>query len=100
MSDISKLDLYCREAQSIIAHSEEIVRCMRRAGACEGHLLMADQGLVALRHLGRIIERSRKRSVFEAPSVPIDASLPAKQGWWSVIWRRPGVDDRALETRT
>lgn len=100
MSDISELDLYCREAQSIITHSEEIVRCMRNAGACEGHLLMADQGLVALRHLGRLIERSRKRSVFEAPSGPIDASLPTKQSWWSVFWRRPGADDRALETRT
>lgn len=100
MSDILKADLLCREARSIIVRSEDVVRCMKTAGACEGHLLMADQGLVALRHRNTIIERSRKRYTLDAPSDAVSAPIAAKQRWWSVPWRRRGAEGGMLETGT
>ena len=100
MPDISKLDLYCREAQSIIARSEEVVQDLKRSGACEGHRLMAGQCLVALGHLRRLIEGHRKRLILEAPSNVVSAPAPTKRRWWSAIWRRPGAEESAFEACT
>lgn len=73
---------------------------MKTAGACEGHLLMADQALVALRHLNKLIERSRKRYTLDAPSDAVSAPIAAKQRWWSALRRRRGAEEGMLEAGT
>ena len=98
MPDLAEMELYCAEAREILACAEGTLDRLRRNGACEGHRMMANQGLAALRHLSRIIERHRNRLMFEA--LPNAVSPPASQKWsWRPRLRqRPADEGRFAQT--
>ncbi|MGU3476019.1 hypothetical protein [Methylobacterium sp. D48H] len=104
MPDLAEVELYCAEARDILAHAENIVADLDRRGACEGHCLMANQGLAALRNLDRIIERHRRRLAFLAlpnavgPSPP--PSHPRKRNWLLFLRRRGGYAGHGIEAHS
>ena len=100
MSDLESIDLYCKEAKSIVAQSEDIVRRLRTNNVCEGHNLMAYQCMVALRRLSRLIEKHRDRVASEAVSHTADLPAPIPRHWWLAISLRPRGRARAFEART
>ncbi|MGH1587715.1 hypothetical protein ACRBEV_04345 [Methylobacterium phyllosphaerae] len=88
MSDLGELDLLRDEARRLVLRAEGIVQLLTENGACEGHRLMAAQGLVAMRRLEQMIERGKARAAFEARPYAADQPPPAKRAWWPVrSWR-------------
>ncbi|MGH1573491.1 hypothetical protein ACRAWG_26035 [Methylobacterium sp. P31] len=99
MPDLAEVELYCLEAQGLIARAEETVHRLGRDGACEGHRLMATQGLAALRHLGRMVDRHRNRLASDAPPNAVSPPAPRKRHWWPSLRQRAGSHDRVFEAR-
>jgi hypothetical protein len=99
MPNLAEVERYCLEAQELIARAEETVHRLDRDGACEGRRLMAMQGLVALRHLGRIIERHRNRLAFDVRPSTVSPPAPRKRQWWPSLRPRAGGQDRVFEVR-
>ena len=89
MPDLAELEFYCAEARDILARAEATVDRLGRNGACEGHRMMAHQGLAALRHLSRIIERHRTRLTFEALPNAVSPPAPQKRPWRPFLRPRP-----------
>jgi hypothetical protein len=89
MPDLAELEHYCVEAREILARAEATLDCLGRNGACEGHLMMAKQGLTALRHLSRIIDRHRTRLTFEALPNAVSPPTPQKWTWRPLLRQRP-----------
>ncbi|MEE7504530.1 hypothetical protein ACLBXO_06685 [Methylobacterium sp. C33D] len=104
MPDLAEVELYCAEARDILAHAEDIVHDLCRRGACEGHRMMADQGLAALRNLDRIIERHRRRLAFQAlPNAvvqPPPPSPPRKRNWLVFLRRGGGHAGHGVEAHS
>ncbi|SDA09416.1 hypothetical protein SAMN02799622_00114 [Methylobacterium sp. UNC378MF] len=99
MPDLAEMELYCAEARNILSRAEEIVRSLGRKGACEGHRMMASQGIAALRHLDRIIERHRNRLAFEAlPNVV--GPPPQKRSWLVYLRQRGGQVGHGIEAHS
>ena len=92
MPSLDAVELYCAEARQLVARAEAIVERLNRNGACEGHRLMASQGLAAIRRLDHIIDGNRKRLASDGPHPILDEALPAKRRWWPMIRRRAGDD--------
>lgn len=92
MPDLGELDLLRDEARSFVLRAEGTVQRLTENGACEGHRLMAAQGLVAMRRLEQMIERGRARAAFEARPYAVDKPPPAKRAWWPVRSWRSGND--------
>ncbi len=99
MQDLAELELYCQEARELIARAEDAVHRLGQDGACEGHRLMATQGLMAIRHLHRIIETQRNRLAFEALPNADSRPVPPRRTWLSVMRQRLSTGRRALETQ-
>lgn len=99
MPDLAAMELYCQEAQSLIARAEEAARSLAQNGACEGHRMMAAQGLTAIRHLNRIIEQHRNRLVFEALPNAVGSINQPKRSWLLVLRQRLSPRGASLETR-
>ncbi|MEE7450083.1 hypothetical protein MRF4_20995 [Methylobacterium radiotolerans] len=104
MPDLAEVELYCAEARDILANAEDIVHDLGRRGACEGHRMMANQGLAALRNLDRIIERHRRRLTFQAlPNAvgpPPPAPAPQKRNWLLFLRPRVGHPGHGIEARS
>lgn len=92
MSDLREVDLYCAEAESLVIRTEGIVWRLTEDGACEGHRLMAAQGLKAIRQLDRIIQEHRKRLVFEVSPNAVRQPSQKKRTWWPLLKRRTEDD--------
>jgi len=99
MPDLAEMELYCLEARGLIARAEAAVLAMNANGACQGHRLMAAQGLTAMKHLNRIIELHHNRLAFAA--LPNAASPPVapRRNWLSALRQRLAISGPALETR-
>ncbi|XYD07308.1 hypothetical protein R1A27_19470 [Methylobacterium sp. NMS12] len=104
MPDLAEVELYCAEARDILAHAEDIVHDLGRRGACEGHRMMANQGLAALRNLDRIIERHRRRLTFQAlPNAvgpPATPPPPQKRNWLVFLRQRGGHAGHGIEAHS
>ena len=98
MPDLAEMELYCAEAREILARAEGTLDRLRRNGACEGHRMMANQGLTALRHLSRIIERHRNRLTFEALPNAVSPPAPQKRVWRPLLRRRATDEGRFVGT--
>ncbi|MEL6060793.1 MULTISPECIES: hypothetical protein [unclassified Methylobacterium] len=99
MPDLAEMELYRLEARGLIARAEEAVRALGADGACEGHRLMAAQGLTAMRHLNRIIELHHNRLAAEAlPNVATPPVAP-RRTWLAALRQRLAIGGPALETR-
>ena len=104
MPDLAEVELYCAEARDLLAHAEAIVHDLGRSGACEGHRMMASQGLAALRNLARIIERHRRRLTFQSlpnavgptPSPP----PPQRRNWLIFLRPRGGHPGHGIEAHS
>jgi hypothetical protein len=88
MPDLGEVELYCEEARDLIARAEDVVHQLERAGPCEGHRMMAMQGLAAIKHLNRMIELHRNRLAFEALPNAVAQPLPAKRTWLTAMRHR------------
>ncbi|WP_457103889.1 hypothetical protein [Methylobacterium sp. P5_C11] len=56
-------------------------------GACEGHRLMANQALVAIQRLERLIEGHRRRlAATPRPHALAEPTLP-RRSWWPALGR-------------
>jgi hypothetical protein len=99
MPDLAEMELYCAEARDIIARAEETVHRLARNGACEGHRMMAGQGLVALRNLSRIIERHRNRMTVEILPHAVSPPAPQRRSWLPFLRPWGAGDGRVLDTR-
>ncbi|MDN3571587.1 hypothetical protein [Methylobacterium longum] len=100
MSDPEQINLYCQEASNIIAHAEAVAQSLRQNGACEGHNLMAAQCIVALKHLGQILEKRRRHVTFDAVPHTGDPPAPINRHWLFALSLRPRGKARASEART
>ncbi|MCJ2133664.1 hypothetical protein MKK69_06205 [Methylobacterium sp. J-026] len=83
----------------MIARAEDAANRLGQSEACDGHRLMATQGLVAIRHLHRIIETHRNRLAFEALPNAVSQPVPPRRTWLSVMRRHLSSGSRALETQ-
>ncbi|MCJ2069938.1 hypothetical protein MKK75_14230 [Methylobacterium sp. J-030] len=99
MPDLAEMELYCLEARGLIARAEDAVHAMVENGACEGHRLMAAQGLTAIRHLNRIIELHRHRLAFEALPNAVGLPVAPRRSWFFALRQRLTPGGPALETR-
>lgn len=99
MPDLVELEAYCHEARSLIVRAEEAVLRMEQNGACEGHRLMAAQGLGAIKHLNRIIELHRNRLAFEALPEAVSQPLAPRRNWLAVMRHRLTIGGAGLETQ-
>lgn len=99
MPDLAEMELYCAEARDIIARAEETVHRLARNGACDGHRMMAGQGLAALRNLNRIIERHRNRMTVEVLPTAVTQPAPHRRNWLPFMRPRGAGEVRVLDTR-
>ena len=99
MPNLAELELHCLEARGLIARAEEAVQRLDAHGACEGHRLMAAQGLIAIRHLNRILELHRNRLAFEALPNAVSQAVMPKRSWLAIVRQRLSIAGPALETR-
>ena len=99
MPDLAEMELYCAEARDIIARAEETVYRLARNGACEGHRMMAGQGLAALRNLSRIIERHRNRMAVEILPPVVSQTGPQRRSWLPFVRPRGAGAVPVLATR-
>ncbi|SDM94489.1 hypothetical protein SAMN05216360_104340 [Methylobacterium phyllostachyos] len=99
MPDLVEMELYCLEARGLIARAEDAVQQLGANGACEGHRLMAAQGLTAIRHLNRIIELHRNRLAFAALPNAVSPPTPPRRTWLALLRQRLTSGDPVLETR-
>lgn len=99
MPDLAEVELYCLEARSLIARAEDAVQRLAQNGACEGHRLMAAQGLSAIKHLNRIIELHRNRLAFEALPNAVGPIEPPRRRWLFVLRQRFAIGVQSLETQ-
>jgi hypothetical protein len=98
--DLAEMELYCLESRGLVARAEDAVDRLVEDGACEGHRLMAAQGLTAMRHLHRIIELHRNRLVSEAlPNAVGQTVPPPRRRWLATLRQRLTPGGPALETR-
>ena len=96
MPDLAEVDLYCAEAKSLVRSVEEILNGFNQNRACEGHRLMAEQGLAAIRRLERTIEGHRRILDFETCPNAIDFNVSKKRGWLSILrWHSSSEDVQA-----
>ncbi|MGH1589279.1 hypothetical protein ACRBEV_14100 [Methylobacterium phyllosphaerae] len=91
MTRLAELDRYCVEASDIVRRAEDVVRSLTDKGACEGHRLMANQALVAMQRLERLIEGHRRR-LPAAPRPHAVAEPPPRRSWWPALGRGAGPD--------
>ncbi|MGU3664615.1 hypothetical protein ACLBX9_10565 [Methylobacterium sp. A49B] len=99
MPDLAEMELYGTEARGLIARAEDAVRRLELARACEGHRLMAMQGLAAMRHLQRTIELHRNRLVFEALPDTLSLGVPPRRTWLSAVRHHLSIGGPPLEIR-
>ena len=99
MPDLAEVEFYCLEARGLVARAEDAVHRLDQYGACEGHRLMAAQGLVAIRHLNRIIELHRSRLAFEALPNAVSQTAVPRRSWLANVRQRLSMRGPALETR-
>lgn len=99
MPDLIDMELCCLEARGLIARAEVAVHTLNANGACEGHLLMAAQGLAAMRHLNRIIELHHNRLVGEAHPTVVSPPVVPRRTWLTVLRQRLAIGGPALETQ-
>jgi hypothetical protein len=99
MPDLAEMELYGAEARGLITRAEDAVRRLELDGACEGHRLMAMQGLAAMRHLQRAIELHRNRLAFEALPNAVSLIDPPRRNWLSAVRQRLSIGRPPLEVR-
>lgn len=99
MPDLAEMELYCLEARALIARAEDTVHRMSESDACEGHRLMAAQGLTAMRHLNRIIELHRNRLAFEALPNAVTPPAAPRRTWLATLRQRLTTGGPVLEPR-
>jgi hypothetical protein len=98
MPDLSEWERYSAEARDILGRAEDTLRRLEQNGACEGHRMMANQALTALRHLDRIIERHRRRIACEALQDADIQPVPRKRGWLLFLRQRGWSGARPVTT--
>ncbi len=99
MPDLAEMELYVLEARGLIARAEEALHRLDETDACEGHRLMAAQGLAAIRHLHRIIELHRNRLAFEALPNAVTPPVVPRRTWLAGLRQRLTTGGPILETR-
>lgn len=97
MTGLALLEHFCAEADEIVADAEEKHRRLTLSGACEGHLLMAEQALTALKHLRRIVDHHRIHAASAAIPDAVTRSNLGKRPWWTGAWRIARADLRRLD---
>ncbi|AWN40291.1 hypothetical protein [Methylobacterium durans] len=86
MSTRAEIDAYLAEGASLIR--QECVSRLHKAGACEGHRLMATTTLMAMERIQFRLTAYRDRLAAETALAPAPPPVPEKRRWWPVLSRR------------
>ncbi|MER2265580.1 hypothetical protein [Methylobacterium oxalidis] len=92
MSTRAEIDAYLAEGASLIQQAEECASRLHRAGACEGHRLMAATTLMAMQRIQFRMTVYRDRLAAEMAPLPapvaVPPPVPEKRRWWLILSRR------------
>ncbi|AWN39828.1 hypothetical protein [Methylobacterium durans] len=92
MSTRAEIDAYLAEGADLLRQAEECTSRLHKAGASEGHRLMAATTLMAMERIQFRMTAYRDRLAAEMDSPPetAPAPVPEKRRWWPILSRRRG----------
>lgn len=94
---LAELDLYLEEGTHLMARSEELLLQLKHDRACEGHLLIGAQILMAMRCTLQLLQEHRHHLEKQAALLPVAPPASAKRPWWA-FWRYPQGQPRHIES--
>ncbi|AWN42683.1 hypothetical protein [Methylobacterium durans] len=88
----AEIDAYLIEGADLLRRAEECTSRLHKAGACEGHRLMAATTLMAMERLQfrMTVYRDSLAAETALPPATAPAPVPDKRRWWPILTRRRG----------